>query len=292
MFKRPIIMAAVSASILTGCMGADTARQLKDAAGTLFPDKGDTRSIGDMVRSIVTDVTDSLKASLSKAAASQARKARPGSYVTVSNTGSLMLYTPEFSRIDLVTGTMPSKDEKEVILVCEAAFTGELLEEFRHSNIAGHHVSGGEFHKGFKCGPNNGVFTWSAIDGWHFYNHGHSGSADVLKKVADEGGMGFCQSLLFLNGKRFKGGFKADQVNRYRALCELNGKLCIADCAEYMTFGSFMDELERLGVTSAIYCDMGTGWNYSWYRRADGTVQEIFTTPGKYTTNWVTFYSK
>jgi len=81
-------------------------------------------------------------------------------------------------------------------------------------------------------------------------------------------------------------------VNRYRALCELNGKLCVIDCSRALSFGSFMDGLQNLGVTNAIYCDMGGGWNYSWFRHDDGTVKEIFPAPGKYTTNWVTFYSE
>jgi len=42
-------------------------------------------------------------------------------------------------------------------------------------------------------------------------------------------------------------------------------------------------------VKEAVYCDMGPGWNYSWYRRDDGSVEELFTTPGRYTTNWITF---
>ena len=35
---------------------------------------------------------------------------------------------------------------------------------------------------------------------------------------------------------------------------------------------------------------MGLGWNYSWYRRDDGSVRELFLTQGMYTTNWVVFY--
>ena len=212
-------------------------------------------------------------------------------YVTVEKRGDLVVYTPDFTRIDLVTGTMPSKDEKDVILVCEAAFTGELLDEFKHTNIAGHHVSGGEFHKGYKCGPNNGVFTWSRSGKWHFYNYGHQNSEAPLKKAASEGGMGFCQSLLLHNGQRFKGCFKPESANQYRALCELDGKLCIVDCARSVPFKDFLDGLEQLGVKEAIYCDMGTGWNYSWYRQADGSVREMFPVRGKYTTNWITFYS-
>lgn len=211
-------------------------------------------------------------------------------HVSVDTIGDLVVYRPSFNRIDLVTETMPSQDDTDVIFVCEAAFTGQLLDEFVHSNIAGHHVSGGQFHKGYKCGPNNGVFTWSEEDGWHFYNFGHSNSEAPLKRSAARGGMGFCQNLLFFDGQRFKGCFKPDSINQYRALCELDGVLCIIDCAGSIRFGSFLDALENLGVKDALYCDMGAGWNYSWYRKGDGSVKEIHTTPGRYTTNWLTFY--
>ena len=211
-------------------------------------------------------------------------------YIDVDRLDSLTIYYPIFKRIDLVTETMPSKTEEDVILCFEAAFTGERLDEFRHSNIAGHHVSGGTFHKGYKCGTNNGVFTWDSKTGWHFFNYSHANSVSVLEKAAGNGGMGFCQSMLIHQGKRFKGCIKAGSKNVYRALCELDGKLCVIDCAFSMPFGQFMDALVNLGVREAIYCDMGTGWNYSWYRQDDGSVKELFHTPGKYTTNWVTFY--
>lgn len=210
--------------------------------------------------------------------------------VRVERHDSLTVYYPDFNRIDLVTGQMPAKNDKDVIFVCAAAFTGERLKEFRHSNVAGNHVSGGEYHQGFKCGPNNGVFTWCAGTGWHFYNFGHQNSVKPLKAIAEKGGMGFCQSMLFLNGKQFKGCFKPDRANQYRALCEIGGQLCIVDCARSLPFGSFMDGLRKLGVKNAVYCDMGYGWNYSWFRKADGSVKEIFTSPGQYTTNWVVFY--
>jgi len=210
--------------------------------------------------------------------------------VTVEDHDSLTVYYPHFSKIDFITERMPGKSETDVIFVCAASFTGELLDEFKHSNIAGHHVSSGEFNPGYKCGPYNGVFTWSKKSGWKFYNYSHNNSLSPLRAVAKEGGMGFCQSLLFHDGKRFKGCMKPERVNRYRALCEIGGKLCIVDCARNLPFGHFMDGLEKLGVRNAVYCDMGRGWNYSWYRQDDGTVKELFPTPGKYTTNWVAFY--
>lgn len=96
---------------------------------------------------------------------------------------------------------------------------------------------------------------------------------------------------LFHNGKQFKGCFKAETKNQYRALCEIGGKLCIVDCARSLPFGSFLSALKSLCVKNAIYCDMRLGWNYSWYRLDSGEVKELFRTPGKYTTNWLTFYS-
>lgn len=210
--------------------------------------------------------------------------------VRVERHDSITVYYPDFTRIDLATGTMPSKREEGVVFVCAASFTGERLDEFHQSNIAGHHVSSGVFYNGFKCGPNNGVFTWSGKKGWRFYNYGHKNSEAPLRAVAKEGGMGFCQSLLFLEGKQFKGCFKPDRSNRYRALCEIGGKLCIVDCAHSLPFGSFLSALKGLGVRNAVYCDMGIGWNYSWYRQEDGSVKEIFSTPGRYTTNWIVFY--
>lgn len=179
------------------------------------------------------------------------------SFVTIENHDSLTVYYPDFTRIDLVTGQMPSKDEKTVVFCCAAAFTGEKLKTFKHSNIAGHHVSGGEYYEGFRCGPNNGVFTWSKSGGWQFYNFSHNNSVAPLKAVAEKGGMGFCQSLLFHNKKQFKGCFKPNKFNQYRALCEIDGRLCVVDCAQSLPFGSFMEGLRKLGVKDAIYCDMG-----------------------------------
>lgn len=210
--------------------------------------------------------------------------------VLVEDHDSLTVYFPKFSKIDFVTEQMPPKSEKEVIFVCAASFTGERLSEFKHSNIAGHHVSSGTFHQGYKCGPYNAVFTWSAKSGWRFFNYSHKNSEPPLRTVAKEGGMGFCQNMLFHNGKRFKGCVKPERVNRYRALCEIGGKLCIVDCSRSLPFGHFMDGLQKLGVKNAVYCDMGTGWNYSWYRMDNGNVKELFPTRGRYTTNWIAFY--
>ena len=60
--------------------------------------------------------------------------------VTVETTTNLNVFYPEYIKIDLVCGQMPKATQKDVEFCCEAAFTGELLNEFKHSNIADNHI--------------------------------------------------------------------------------------------------------------------------------------------------------
>ena len=62
-----------------------------------------------------------------------------------------------------------------------------------------------------------------------------------------------------------------------------------------MTYESFVNCLKAYKVTHALYLDMGSGWNYAWYRDKEGKVVERFPESKKspnyiYRTNWITFY--
>ena len=63
---------------------------------------------------------------------------------------------PEYTKIDLICGQMPKASQKDVEFCCEAAFTGELLNEFKHTNIADNHICNGEMKKGYRCKANTG----------------------------------------------------------------------------------------------------------------------------------------
>lgn len=76
-----------------------------------------------------------------------------------SNEG-LTIYYPQYNSIDLVCGAVSPEEDDKAIFSCPAAFTGERILEFKHTNIAGHHVSKGEFHRGYACKPNTGAFVW------------------------------------------------------------------------------------------------------------------------------------
>ena len=200
----------------------------------------------------------------------------------------LTVYYPQYSRIDLVCGTMPSQQDTSVILCAEAAFTHELLDEFDHGNIDGDHVAGGKRYKGAKCKDNSGAFAWFGDTTWEFV-HGDYG--ELLDSVAQAGGMGFGQAIIIHAGQAIRPLWR-DGVNQYRALCEKDGRLCIVDCGKAVEYEAFVNMLEQFAPTHALYLDMGAGWNHSWWRDASGKVHEIHPTAEKsrYCTNWITFY--
>lgn len=209
--------------------------------------------------------------------------------VTVETTENLNVYYPAYSKIDLVCGEMPKKEQKDVEFCCEAAFTGELLKEFKHSNIADNHICNGVMIKGYRCKANTGGFVWGKGK-WKFMQ-----KADFPTE-ANSWNMGFCQLLIIKDGKTRPIGSKMkNSKNIYRALCEKDGRLCIIESKKTMAYGAFVKYLSDYKVTHALYLDMGIGWNYAWYRDMEGKVVVRFPesrlAPSyKFRTNWITFY--
>ena len=150
--------------------------------------------------------------------------------VTVETTTNLNVYYPGYSRIDLVCGQMPDATEQDVVFCCEAAFTGELLVEFKHTNIADNHICNGVMEKGYRCRANTGGFVWGGGK-WRFVS-----KAD-FPSVANGWNMGFCQLLIIKDGEmRPIGERMKHKRNIYRALCEENGRLCIVESRRMMTY--------------------------------------------------------
>lgn len=209
--------------------------------------------------------------------------------VTVETTANLCVYYPEYTKIDLVCGRMPKTAQEDVEFCCEAAFTGELLIEFKHANIADNHICNGVMKKGYRCKANSGGFVWGNGK-WKFMR-----KADYPTTV-NGWNMGFCQLLIVKDGMARPIGAKMkDKRNIYRALCEKDGKLYIIESKKMMKYEFFVKCLSDYKVTHALYLDMGSGWNYAWYRDKDGKVKEVFpesklSLSYKFRTNWITFY--
>ena len=209
--------------------------------------------------------------------------------VIVDTTAEVIAYYPQFASIDLVCGTMPIAADEHVIFVCEAAFTHVLLESFDHSNIDGDHVSGGVRYRGAQCEANSGAFTY--YDGrWCFIAGDYSAALD---SAAAHGGMGFGQALIVRDGEAIMPLWR-DGVHQYRALCSRQGRLCVVDSREAVPYAEFVSMLLNYGVDDALYLDMGSGWNHSWWRDAAGSIHEIHPRieKSRYCTNWLTFLDR
>ena len=94
-------------------------------------------------------------------------------------------------------------------------------------------------------------------------------------------------SIVLKDGRR--GGFDTHEFRCYRVLTVLDGKVCIIDSRTLMHFDEFVAALREFGVSDAIYCDMGSGWNYSWYRDADGRAKTIIGMWWQFSHNWLAF---
>ena len=208
----------------------------------------------------------------------------------VDTTVNLVVFHPSFSRMDLVCGKMPDQSDKNVTFCCEAAFTGQLLKAFQHTNIADDHACAGVLHKGYACRANTGGFVWQKSGKWSFM------VKDDYLKMVKSAYMGFGQVLIVYNKEVLpKWPQKPKARNVYRALCERNGKLCVVQSRKTMEYSFFLKCLQAYGVTHALYLDMGSGWNYAWYRDGKGNFTELFpesksSSNYQYRTNWITFY--
>lgn len=205
----------------------------------------------------------------------------------------LRIYYPHLGSVGFVTGEMPDTSNHNVSFCCAAAFTGEYLEEFKHSNIACDHVSDGtgKRYHGFRCRRSNGAFV--AYNGrWKFLHGNYSAELD---STAANFGSGFAQEMMIHEGVEVPHTRKASSENLFRALCEIDGELCVADAREWGTFGDFINNLLAAGATEALYLDMGAGWNHSWYRpkvnsELIGPAVIIHPKLHDYCTNWLTFW--
>ena len=208
----------------------------------------------------------------------------------VETTINLIIFYPNYSRIDLVCGKMPDKSDANVVFCCEAAFTGQLLPTFNHTNIADDHVCDGLKHKGYACKANTGGFVWKKDGKWMFVEK------DDYLQMIKAAYMGFGQVLIVYKEKIMpKWAQKPKAKNVYRALCERNGKLCVIQSRKTMEYEFFIKCLQAYGVTHALYLDMGAGWNYAWYRDTKDGLKELFpeskkSSNYKYRTNWITLY--
>ena len=191
-------------------------------------------------------------------------------------------------KVEMADSIIPDINDSGIALCVEAAFTGELLKEFKTTNVAGDYIVNGKFRKGYKCKVNTGFLA--TVNGQPFI----STSTHVdewLGKELESGGNLFQQGLLIENSKAVYTGkpIKLTSTNIYRAACILNdGRFAVIQSLQPLRLGKFITSLIRLSVSDALYLDMGTGWNYGWYRVTPESVpKKLFNNRSPYQTNWI-----
>ena len=208
----------------------------------------------------------------------------PKGKTTIYNTGTVYVLFPEYSDVELVCQKRPSKSDAAITWCSGAAFQHEVSLDFSQENIEGDHAVEGELYLSEYNKEAYAAFTFADSA----FSFDFDNPTQAIKRAADAGGSGFMQFGL-IRDKEEVMNFDRPRARCYRTLAELNGNLCVIDSVKMLHFDEFMTELHRLGVTNAIYMDMGAGWNYSWYRNAYDKVVTLFGLPVPWSHNWVVF---
>ena len=220
---------------------------------------------------------------VSSAAEVVAAMREPGEHTILLATDDLYIYCPNYSDIDYVAGDRPSKDDESIEMCVAASFQQSYQLDFKHSNIVGWHASDGLLEQGT---PKSRLGAFTYVNGipriWNIDD-----AEEAVQKAAAEGGSGYQQFVVLYDGQR--GGHDSDEFRCFRVIALLNGKACVIDSRTQMHYSEFISALENLGVRDALYCDMGSGWNYSWYRNTEGKDVDIIGTPWPFSHNWLVF---
>lgn len=206
----------------------------------------------------------------------------------------LILYYPPTDSIELRCFDRPDpKVDSSIVFCCAAAFTTDFGSDADHTRICGDHVSGGRFYKRPRLKRNTGAF-FVGEDGRYAFMYSPEAKQETFRLEFEHAVTGFTQEMMLRRGERVRTTRPDRNVNQFRALClTAGGRLFIADAAEPMQFGHFVQQLQQAGAYDALYMDMGPGWNYSWYREyADSAATLIHSWPINSATNWLVFHRK
>ena len=218
----------------------------------------------------------------------------PTRYVTVDETkAGLTIYYPPTDSIELRCFDRPDpKVDSSIVFCCAAAFTADWGTAPSHDRIQGDHVSGGKLYKRPRIKRNTGAFY--AKDSTYRFLYSYEANQTHFRSSFEKATTAFTQEMMIHQMARVKTTRPDNNINQFRALCLTNdGRLCIADATEAMSFGDFIQLLLSAGMYDALYMDMGPGWNYSWYREyADSAATYIHSQSLSSATNWLVFHKK
>jgi hypothetical protein len=219
----------------------------------------------------------------------------------VDTTANLITYDITNCRLDLACGQMPDTTQENVILCAAAAFTGKCLDTFEHTNILGQHISQATLYNGYTEDKDGipfeqryALFVWKGID-----NQGNMLEKGfyqlpndlLLEQVVEQSGMAFTQHWVIKDAQLFIPVIQPlERVEHFRSICQKDNRFFVIANKEPITYQQYLDALLAFGVENALYMDMGTGWNHSFYRDADNQLHILHPKTHSYPTNWLVVY--
>ena len=214
------------------------------------------------------------------------QKIVPGEKTTVYETKDLYIFFPEYRTVNFNIKNPPKKSDRSVTWCGGAAYQHEYLLRFSPGNIEGCYASLGQYYEGALMPPFiNGAFVF--YDGHFAFDFDDPEKA--VKTAAEHGGDGFMQAAIIIDGQPVPLKILLLRNKCFRVLADFNGNLCIINAKKRTNLIDYSAMLTELGVSSALYLDMGGGFNYSWYRKANGRVRMLFRLRFIWAKNWVTF---
>ena len=201
----------------------------------------------------------------------------------VYETGDLYLLFPQYREIRFLYKDCPSMDDPSLTMFATSAFFHTYELTAQHENIVGAHASNGIFYEG---APEKNLSAFTFYGGKAYFSLENADEA--VRTAAEHGGEGFEQYMAIWNGNKTWDFLSKRRC--YRLLAELNGRICIIESKNFMTYPDFIRTVQDIGIETAIYLDMGAPSSYSKYRRNDGKVINLFGKRGEYVHSWVGFY--
>lgn len=194
---------------------------------------------------------------------------------TMIDSMHLQIYTPYNATAELYVGSM-GDDDPDIILAAQAADlrrdNGKIVGAFV---LAGEPLSWGLSKKGY-CTIIDGRLTIGMAE-----------NSPLFEQATEQGGYFFRQYPSVSSGAMV--GNNPENAACRRALCNLDGRVCIIGCTDRVLMNDFSSALVRLGVRDAIFLVGGTA--DGWCRDAEGNVVRIgiAAAKNKKYTNYIVF---
>lgn len=218
--------------------------------------------------------------------------------MNVDTTEHLIAYDITDCRLDLACAQMPDTADENIIFCAAAAFTGKCLDYFDHSNILGKHISNGVLCNGYEEDKDGipfaqryALFIWKGMDEQGnmlekgFY---HLLNDSLLVQAAEHRGMAFTQHWVIKEGEIFTPCIQPlERKEHFRSICKKGERFLVIANKEEIPYQDYLNLLIAYGVEDALYMDMGTGWNHSFYRDEMNQLHILHPKTHSYPTNWI-----